>query len=180
PAAAVTAEVKDVGCLSRLPLRCAPTYLVEGSLRFRRFCQQLTGAPLRRLVCAPRESRPMMDAAVFLASEFCQPLVEAVQNCMMLAGLPQDHARDLTAEMLEEAIVDARHAGRKRWTGILQREDRLRFHSILQSLQQENELLANLLYHYAQHGLAAMGRSTQWLPSPQAAAPTAANDEGAP
>ncbi len=165
PHADIAAKVREVGGLSKLPVRREPTYLIEGSLRFRNFCQQLTGAPLRRLVCTRRESRAMVEAAVFMASEFCQPLFEAIQNCMELSGLATDHARELTAELLEEAIVDSRHAGRKRWTGILQSEDGHRFSGILEALQQENELLANLVYNYAQHGLAAMGRSTQWLPS---------------
>ncbi len=163
PAPGIASAVKEIGFLSKLPIRQHPTYLVEGSLRFRRFSQLLTGAPLRRLIFTRREARAMVDSAVFMAEEFCQPLFEAVQNCVMLAGVAPDHARQIAAELLAESVANANFAGRKRWTGILQTEDSGRFSRILEALQQENELLANLVYNYAQHGLAAMGRDTSWL-----------------
>lgn len=163
PGQVVRAAVGDTGCLTRLPVRTEATYLVEGSLRFRRFCQRLTRAPLRRLVQTRRESRAMVESAVFMAEEFCLPLFEAIQHCIMLAGVSADHARELSAELMQESVGNALFAGRKRWTGILHREDRGKLQEIIRALQQENELLANLVLNYAQHGLASMGKRTDWL-----------------
>lgn len=164
PPEEVVSGVRDVGFLTRLPVRKEDTYLVEGSLRFRRFSQMLTKAPLRRLVFARREARAMVESAIFMAEEFCQPLFEAVQHCVMLAGVSSDHARELASELLLQSVGSAHFAGRKRWTGILQSEDTERLSRILEALQQENELLANLVFNYAHHGLAVMGKNTDWLP----------------
>lgn len=161
--------VREAGFISKLPLRKEPTYLVEGSMRFRRFCQTLLQAPLRRLVLIPRESRAVMDAAVFMAEEFCLPLFEVVQSSIVLAGVAPDHARDLAAELLLESLRSAHFAGRKRWTGILHTEDEQKLSRIVEALRRENELLASLAVHYIHHGLAAMGKRTDWIPRPPAA-----------
>ncbi|MCW5964414.1 MAG: hypothetical protein KIT83_10285 [Bryobacterales bacterium] len=175
PAQDIVSSVKDLGFLTRLPVRREDTYLVEGSLRFRRFSQVLTKAPLRRLVFTRREARAMVESAIFMAEEFCQPLFEAVQRCVMLAGVSSDHARELASELLLQSVGSAHFAGRKRWTGILQSEDTEKLSRILEALQQENELLANLVFNYAQHGLAVMGKNTDWLPR---AGSNAANNGG--
>lgn len=159
----VARTVTESGCIIQLPIRREPTYLVEGSIRFRRFCQTLTKAPLRRLVLSRRESRGVMEAALFMAEEFCLPLFEAVQNAIAQSGVSHEYARQLTAELLAESVHNAHFAGRKRWTGILHTEDGVKLARILQSLQDENELLANLVLNYAQHGLAVMGKRTEWL-----------------
>jgi hypothetical protein len=159
----VVRTVTESGCIVQLPIRREPTYLVEGSIRFRRFCQTLTKAPLRRLVLSRRESRGVMEAALFMAEEFCLPLFEAVQNAIAQSGVSHEYARQLTAELLSESVHNAHFAGRKRWTGILHTEDGVKLARILQSLQEENELLANLVLNYAQHGLAVMGKRTEWL-----------------
>jgi hypothetical protein len=161
--ASVEAAVKESGCILQLPIRREPTYLVEGSIRFRRFCQTMTGASLRRLVLSKRESRGLMDAALFMAEEFCLPLFEAVQGALAQAGVAPEYARQLSAELLAESVHNAHFAGRKRWTGILHSEDGEKLARILQALQTENELLANLVLNYAHHGLAAMGKKTDWL-----------------
>lgn len=106
----------------------------------------------------------MVDSAVFMAEEFCLPLFEAIQQCIVIAGVPADHARELSAELMQESVGNALFAGRKRWTGILHREDSGRMGEIVRALQEENELLANLVLNYAQHGLASMGKRTDWLP----------------
>jgi len=155
--------VSESGCILQLPIRREPTYLVEGSIRFRRFCQTLTAAPIRRLVHSRRESRAVIDAAIFMAEEFCLPLFEAVQNAIVQAGVKPENARQLTAELLSESVHNAHFAGRKRWTGILHSEDGVKMARILQALQEENELLANLVLNYAHHGLAVMGKQTAWL-----------------
>jgi len=171
PTAEMLKCVHEAGFLSKLPVRRESTYLVEGSFRFRHFCQVLTNAPLRRLVVTHREARAMMESAMFIAEEFCLPLFEAIQHCVMMAGVAQDRARELAAELLLESVGSAHFAGRKRWTGILHTEDSMKLRRILEALQQENELLANLVLNYARHGLASMGKSTDWLPHCNGAEP---------
>lgn len=157
------APVRDVGCLSAFPVRRKPAFLVEGSLRFRRFCQDLLDVPISRLVVARRESRAMVDAGIFLAEEFCLPLLEATQAAFTAAGIARDQARELGAELLREAIDNASFAGRKRWTGILHTRDDRRLGEIVRALDCENQPLANLAMSFSRGSLAAMGKDTQWL-----------------
>lgn len=163
PPAEVTARVSDFGSLSRFPNRQRPAYLVEGSLRFRRFCQQLLDVPLRRLIVAQRDTRAMVDAGVFLAEEFCLPLLEAIQMAFIAAGIAADQAREMGAELLREAVENAQFAGRKRWTGILHSQDERRLGEILQALHKENELLAGLVLTLSRQGLAVMGKDIDWI-----------------
>ena len=137
--------VTDLGCLSVFPTRRKKAYLVEGSLRFRRFCQNLLDVPISRLVVARREARVMVDAGIFLAEEFCLPLLEATQSAFMAAGIARDQAREMGAELLRESIENAHFAGRKRWTGILHTRDERRLGEIVRALHRENELLASLV-----------------------------------
>lgn len=156
--------VSEVGYVSKLPLRRDPAYLVEGGMRFRRFCQSLLQVPIRRLVLIPRESRAVMDAAMFMAEEFCLPLFEAVQTTITSTGIAPDHARDLAAEILLESLNSAHFAGRKRWTGVLHNEDADKLGKILGALQTENKCMATFAESYIQHALAVMGKSTDWMP----------------
>ena len=155
--------VRDLGCLSVFPNWRKRAYLVEGSLRFRRFCQSLLDVPLDRLVVARREARVMVDAGVFLAEEFCLPLLEATQAAFVAAGIARDQAREMGAELLRESIENAHFAGRKRWTGILHTRDKQRLGEIVKELHRENELLANLVMSFSHRSLAAMGKDTDWI-----------------
>lgn len=155
--------VKDLGCLSVFPNRREPAYLVEGSLRFRRFCQRLLDVPISRLVVARRDARAMVDAGIFLAEEFCLPLLEATQAAFVAAGIARDQAREMGAELLRESIENAQFAGRKRWTGILHTRDKRRLGEIVRALYCENELLANLVMSLSRRSLAAMGKDTAWM-----------------
>ncbi|MCZ2155931.1 MAG: hypothetical protein LC114_18855 [Bryobacterales bacterium] len=159
------APVRDSGCLSAFPVRRNPAFLVEGSLRFRRFCQELLDVPISRLVVARRESRAMVNAGVFLAEEFCLPLLEATQAAFAAAGIARDQAREIGAELLREAVENASFAGRKRWTGILHTRDRHRLGEIVRALDDENRSLANLAISFSHRSLAAMGKDTHWLAS---------------
>lgn len=156
--------VSEVGRVTALPLRRHATFLVEGSLRFRRFCQRLLDVPLSRLVLAGKESRTMVDAGMFLAEEFCLPLLEATQAAFVAAGIHRDQARELGAELLRESIENARFAGRKRWTGILHTRDGQKLEQIVRALHRENELLANLILGFSRQGLAVMGKDANWIP----------------
>lgn len=156
--------VTDLGRVTALPLRRQSTFLVEGSLRFRRFCQKLLDVPLNRLVLAGPESRTMVEAGMFLAEEFCLPLLEATQAAFMTAGIQRDQARELGAELLRESIENARFAGRKRWTGILHTRDGRKLEQIVRALHLENELLANLILGFSRQGLAVMGKDANWIP----------------
>lgn len=155
--------VTDLGCLSVFPTRRKKAYLVEGSLRFRRFCQNLLDVPISRLVVARREARVMVDAGIFLAEEFCLPLLEATQSAFMAAGIARDQAREMGAELLRESIENAHFAGRKRWTGILHTRDERRLGEIVRALHRENELLASLVMSFSRRSLAAMGKDTDWI-----------------
>ncbi len=157
--------VTDFGCLSVFPNRRKRAYLVEGSLRFRRFCQNLLDVPISRLVVARREARVMVDAGIFLAEEFCLPLLEATQAAFVAAGIARDQAREMGAELLRESIENAHFAGRKRWTGILHTRDQRRLGEIVRALHCENELLANLVMGFSRQSLAAMGKDTDWISS---------------
>jgi hypothetical protein len=157
-------SVSDMGRVTALPLRRHSTFLVEGSLRFRRFCQKLLDVPISRLVMAGRESRTMVDAGMFLAEEFCLPLLEATQAAFIAAGIHRDQARELGAELLRESIENARFAGRKRWTGILHTQDGRKLEQIVRALHRENELLANLILGFSRQGLAVMGKDANWIP----------------
>lgn len=155
--------VTDLGCLSVFPNRRKRAYLVEGSLRFRRFCQKLLDVPISRLVVARREARVMVDAGIFLAEEFCLPLLEATQSAFVAAGIARDQAREMGAELLRESIENAHFAGRKRWTGILHTRDQRRLGEIVKGLHCENELLASLVMSFSRQSLAAMGKDTDWM-----------------
>lgn len=155
--------VTDLGCLSAFPNRRKPAYLVEGSLRFRRFCQRLLNVPISRLVVARRDARVMVDAGIFLAEEFCLPLLEATQAAFVAGGVARDQAREMGAELLRESIENAHFAGRKRWTGILHTRDKRRLGEIVRALHCENELLANLVMSFSRQSLEAMGMDTGWM-----------------
>jgi hypothetical protein len=167
--AGVEESVEEVGRISALPLRRHPAYLVEGSFRFRRFCQKLLDVPLNRLVLAGKESRTMVEAGMFLAEEFCLPLLEATQAAFVAAGIQREQARELGAELLRESIENASFAGRKRWTGILHTRDGRKLEQIIRALHQENELLANLILGFSRQGLAVMGKDADWIPQLPAA-----------
>ncbi|MDZ7639389.1 MAG: hypothetical protein U5J83_14235 [Bryobacterales bacterium] len=154
--------VTDLGGLSMFPNRQTPAFLVEGSLRFRRFCQMLLDVPISRLVVSKREARAMVDAGIFLAKEFCLPLLEATQAAFVAAGISRDQAREMGAELLKESIENAHFAGRKRWTGILHTQDQHRLGEMVHALHGENELLANLILGFSRQCLAAMGKDSGW------------------
>lgn len=155
--------VRDVGFLSKLPQRQDATYLVEGSLRFRRFCQLLLHVPLRYLVLIERQGRPMMDAGLFMAEELLLPLFEAVQSAIIHAGIAPDQARDLVHDLLAQSLKDAHFAGRKRWTGVLQNENDSDLAVTLTNIRQRDPDLAELVQKHVLHGMQVMGRDTEWV-----------------